>query len=127
MNGSPQPEPLDLKAGTRYRFRLFNLAGDLPMMVSLKQGDTPIEWRAVAKDGYPLGAAQAVLKPAMLLFDPGEIYDFEFTPARAGELMLSFGLPAFLTAAPPPPPPGAPPAPPPPAFPPTVSVVVHVR
>jgi FtsP/CotA-like multicopper oxidase with cupredoxin domain len=127
LNGSPQPAPIELKAGTRYRFRLFNLAGDAPTMVSLKQGDTPIEWRAVAKDGYPLGAAQAVLKPAMLLFDPGEIYDFEFTPARAGELTLSFGLPAFLTAAPPPPPPGAPPAPPPPAFPPTVSVVVHVR
>ena len=127
MNGSTQPVPMELKAGMRYRFRLFNLAGDLPMMVSLNQGDKPVEWRAVAKDGYPLGGTNAVVKPAMLVFDPGEIYDFEFTPTRTGELTLKFGLPAFLTAAPPPPPPGAPAGPPPPALPATISVAVHVR
>ena len=125
MNGSTQPQPMTLKAGTRYRFRLFNLAGDLPMMVSLNQGDQPVEWRAVAKDGYPLSGANAVVKPAMLVFDQGEIYDFEFTPTRTGELTLKFGLPPF--PAPPPPPPGAPAGPPPPALPPTVAVAVHVR
>jgi hypothetical protein len=60
--------------------------------------------------------------PAVVVFDPGEIYDFEFTPAKAGEFNLKFGLPSFLI--PPPPPPGAPPLPP---FPKTVSVAVHVR
>lgn len=125
MNGSTQPGPITLKAGTRYRFRLFNLAGDLPTMVSLNQRDTPVEWRAVAKDGYPLAATQAVVKPAMLVFDPGEIYDFEFTPASTGELTLKFGLPPF--PAPPPPPPGSPPPPAPPPLPATVVVLVHVR
>jgi FtsP/CotA-like multicopper oxidase with cupredoxin domain len=48
MNGSPAPQPMDLKAGTRYRFRLFNLAGDFPTMVSLNQGERPVMWRAVA-------------------------------------------------------------------------------
>jgi FtsP/CotA-like multicopper oxidase with cupredoxin domain len=128
MNGSTQPGPLTLKAGTLYRFRLFNLAGDLPTMVSLNQGDKPVAWRAVAKDGYPLAAAQAVAKPAMLVFDPGEIYDFEFTPARSGELTLKFGLPPFPEPPPAPPPPaGAPLPPPPPPLPPTVVVPVHVR
>ena len=84
MNGSQQLAAMELKAGTRYRFRLFNLAGDLPTMVSLNQGDKPVEWRPVAKDGYPLAETQAVAKPAVLVFDPGEIYDFEFVPARAG-------------------------------------------
>lgn len=128
MNGSTQPKPMELKAGTRYRFRLFNLAGDFPTMVSLNQGDKPVEWRAVAKDGYPLSAAQAVSKPAFLVFDPGEIYDYEFTPARTGELTLKFGLPPFPAPPPaPPPPPGSPPPPAPPALPPTVAVAVHVR
>jgi FtsP/CotA-like multicopper oxidase with cupredoxin domain len=124
MNGKTQPDAMTLEAGTRYRFRLFNLAGERPLQVSLDAGDVPAEWRAVAKDGYPLPPSQAVMKPATLVFDPGEIYDFEFTPSAPGELTLRFGMPSFLV--PPPSPPGAPPAPPfyPPA---TITVPVHVR
>lgn len=132
LNGKTQPEAMNLKAGTRYRFRLFNLAGDRPLMVSLNAGDAPISWRAVAKDGYPLPASQATSRKAVLVSDPGEIYDFEYTPAAPTELTLKFGPvpdapappPAADTPPPPPSPPGAPvPAPPPP----TVSVQVHVR
>ena len=119
LNGKAQPEPMNLKVGTKYRFRLFNLAGDVPMMVTVKNGDKPFEWRAVAKDGYPLPPSQATTRPATLVFDPGEIYDYEFTPKAAGELTLQFGIPPF-----PPPPPGAPPLPPPP---PTITVPIHVR
>lgn len=124
LNGSAEPAPMELKAGTRYRFRLFNLAGDSPTQVSLNQDGKPVEWRAVAKDGYPLPASLAVSQEAKLVFDPGEIYDFEFTPARTGELTLKFGVPDFFL--PPPVAPGAPPPPPSP-FPPTVTVLVHVR
>jgi FtsP/CotA-like multicopper oxidase with cupredoxin domain len=124
LNGRTQPTAMELKAGTRYRFRLFNLAGDFPTQVSLTRDTVPIQWRAVAKDGYPLPAAQAVTKPAVLMFDPGEIYDFEYTPRSAGEYTLSFGLPSFLI--PPPPPPGST-APPPPKMPSTVAVPVHVH
>jgi manganese oxidase len=126
MNGKAHPDDITLKAGTRYRFRLFNLAGDTPLLVSISAGEKPIEWRAVAKDGYPLPPSQATTKPAVVLFDPGEIYDFEITPAAAGELALNFGLPPFLTQPPPPPPPGTAPfpfAPPPP----TTIVPIHVR
>lgn len=122
LNGKTQPEPMQLEAGRRYRFRLFNLAGDNPLMVSLEAGDTPVQWRAVAKDGYPLPASQSISRAAVLVFDPGEIYDFEYTPSARQELTLRFG--------PPPPPPGSSPppdAPPPPAPPPTVNVDVHVR
>jgi len=93
-----------------------------PFMVSINAGEAPISWRATAKDGYPLQASQATNRPAVLIFDPGEIYDFEYTPAAAGDLVLKFGVPPFLI--PPPPPPGAPPAPQPP---PTISVPIHVR
>ena len=120
MNGQTQPAAMHLKVGTRYRFRLLNLAGDTPLIVGLNAGQTPIMWRAVAKDGYPLPAVQATARPATLLFDPGEIYDFEYTPAAQGDLALTFG--------PPQPPPGSPP--PPPGFsppPPTITVPVHVQ
>src|SRR5262249_18836308 len=63
LNGKKQPDAMNLKAGTRYRFRFFNLAGDIPTMVSLKSGAgdkaAPVSWKATAKDGYPLPAAQA--------------------------------------------------------------------
>ena len=116
MNGHRQPPPMDLRAGTRYRFRLFNLAGDFPLVVELKSGETPVDWTFVAKDGFTLPAAQVKVQPATLLFDPGEIYDFEYTPATPGDLTLTFGpKPA------PPPPPGFSPMPP------TVKVAVRVR
>jgi FtsP/CotA-like multicopper oxidase with cupredoxin domain len=124
MNGKTQPDAMDLKAGTRYRFRLFNLAGDTPLMVSINAGDAPVQWRAVAKDGYPLPTSQATERPAVLMFDPGEIYDFELTPSAAGELTLKFGLPPFITNPPPPPAgPNLPFAP----LPPTITVPIHVR
>ena len=120
LNGQAQPGPMNLRAGTRYRFRLLNLAGDAPLFLSFESGDKPITWRAIAKDGYPLPASQATERPATMLFDPGEIYDFEYTPRAPGELALRFGYP--------PPPPGSPPQPaavkPPP---PPVTVAVHVR
>jgi FtsP/CotA-like multicopper oxidase with cupredoxin domain len=130
MNGKTQPDAMDLKAGTRYRLRLFNLAGDTPLQVSLNAGDAPINWRPVAKDGYPLPPSQSAPRAAVVVFDPGEIYDFEYTPATAEELILRFG-----PVPPPPAPPqaaGAPPEPPPdspsgPTPPPTISVAVHVR
>jgi FtsP/CotA-like multicopper oxidase with cupredoxin domain len=132
MNGKTQPEAMDLKAGTRYRLRLFNLAGDMPLQVSLNAGDAPIDWRPVAKDGYPLPPSQTAPRPAVVVFAPGEIYDFEYTPVTAEELTLRFGPvppppapPQTAAARPPsdtPPPPDSPPSPPP-----TVRVAIHVR
>jgi FtsP/CotA-like multicopper oxidase with cupredoxin domain len=122
MNGKTQPDAMNLKVGTRYRFRLFNLAGDTPLAVAVNAGDKPITWRAAAKDGYPLPPSQSIDKPATLMFDPGEIYDFVYTPKSAGELVLTFGLPPFLV--PPPPTPGGPTFAPPP---PTIRVPIHVR
>lgn len=122
LNGKTQPEAMNLRAGTRYRFRLFNLAGDMPLMVSLNAGDAPISWRAVAKDGYALPPSQSISRAAVLVFDPGEIYDFEYTPAAPGELTLRFG-----PVPPPPAPPPPPGSPPPPTPPPTITVPVHVR
>jgi FtsP/CotA-like multicopper oxidase with cupredoxin domain len=123
MNGQTQPEAMTLKAGARYRLRLFNLAGDMPLLISLNAGEAPVSWRPVAKDGYRLPPSQSAPRAAVVVFDPGEIYDFEYTPATAGELTLRFGpVPPPPSEAPPPPDAPAGPVPPP-----TVSVAIHVR
>jgi FtsP/CotA-like multicopper oxidase with cupredoxin domain len=120
MNGQKQPGPMTLKAGMRYRFRIINISDDIPLFVSLNAGNAPAQWRAVAKDGATLPTGQATTRVAALMSDPGEIYDFEFTPPKSGEMSFKFG--------PPPPPPGSPPAPPGPSpLPPTITVPVHVR
>jgi hypothetical protein len=83
---------MELRAGTTYRFRLIDITGDVHTFVSLLDGDKPAMWRAVAKDGADLPASQATMRPAAdLMLDPGEIYDFEFTPPKAGMFTLRFG------------------------------------
>ena len=93
MNGVEQPQEMKLRAGTTYRFRLINVVDDAPALVTLEKEQKPVMWRAVAKDGADLPPSQATLRPAVLFFDPGEIYDFEFTPDAPGDLALTFGPP----------------------------------
>lgn len=93
LNGSAHPAPIELRAGTKYRFRMINMTGDVNTIVSLLDGDRPVEWRALAKDGAMLPASQATVRKAKLFFAPGEIYDFEFTPSAAGTLALRFAPP----------------------------------
>src|SRR5206468_11576870 len=90
LNGVEHPAPMDLKAGTTYRFRFLNLSDDFPALIMLNEGDHPTMWRALAKDGADLPASQATMRPAVLVFDPGEVYDYSFTPSKAGDLGLVF-------------------------------------
>jgi FtsP/CotA-like multicopper oxidase with cupredoxin domain len=116
LNGAQQPSAMSFTAGQRYRLRLFNLAGDFPILVDLKKGDSTLSWTLAAKDGFPRSAAQRKTMASALVFAPGEIYDYEFTPTRGSDLALSFG-----------PPPGPPL---PPDFvpsPPRITVPIHIR
>jgi FtsP/CotA-like multicopper oxidase with cupredoxin domain len=89
LNGSATPAPLELRVGTRYRFRLINIHTYRPAMrVELKAADGGgrVHWRAIAKDGADLPGALATVRPAFFPLSNGETYDFEYTPAVAGEL-----------------------------------------
>jgi FtsP/CotA-like multicopper oxidase with cupredoxin domain len=89
VNGSPNLPPLQLQAGTRYRLRIINIHTFRPSMrVELKQGDSFLTWRAVAKDGADLPAELATTRPSAVQFGNGETYDFEFVPAAPGELRI---------------------------------------
>ncbi len=91
LNGRVDPEPIELRAGTTYRFRVVNIKVDFPETFALLDGDAPVEWRLLAKDGADLPPWQATARPAELTSMPGETFDFEFTPASAGELTLRYG------------------------------------
>lgn len=93
LNGEKQPAPIELKSGTKYRLRLINMTGDVDTQVQLLENGKPVVWRAVAKDGATLPGIQATRRPAALVFDPGEIWDFEYIAGAPGNLVLHFGPP----------------------------------
>jgi FtsP/CotA-like multicopper oxidase with cupredoxin domain len=91
MNGSSQPEPIDLTVGTKYRLRFINITpvdSDLTYSFVDSNG-TPVQWRAIAKDGHDLTPEQAVVKDAKGdSITVGETRDYSFTPQKPGELFL---------------------------------------
>jgi manganese oxidase len=95
LNGETDPGPITLKQGVRYRFRFINITPHDPLLtVSLLSGSSLVMWRAVAKDGAELPAAQATERPARQTVSVGETYDFEFESRSAAELPLEVFRPA---------------------------------
>ena len=91
LNGQAQPNPMQLRSGVTYRFRLINIRTDYAATVSIFDDGEPAQWRVIAKDGADLPASQATMRAATLTFAAGEIYDVEFTPTTPGSLTLQFG------------------------------------
>src|SRR4029078_5270703 len=96
VNGTSQPEPMILRAGTRYRFGLINITADNPAMtVSLLDGDRGVSWRAIAKDGADLPASQRLSRDAKdQIVSVGAKLDFEISPSQAARLRLYVYRPA---------------------------------
>jgi manganese oxidase len=89
LNGSSTPAPLELRAGVSHRIRIINIHIFRPSMIlSLLQAETPVKWRAMAKDGMDLPAVRATTRPAVQQLGNGETYDFEVIPAGPGDLRL---------------------------------------
>jgi len=87
LNGSTTPV-VELYAKRRYRIRLININPNLPLTFSVLADSVPVSWRAVAKDGADLPAAQSQIQPAQLRIGVGEAYDFEFAPGLPRDLRL---------------------------------------
>jgi len=81
--------PLEMRVGETHRLRFINIGAAGPGMFSLRSDSTLATWRALAKDGADLPRSQATPRPARLIIDVGETYDFEFTPTHAGNYTLS--------------------------------------
>jgi FtsP/CotA-like multicopper oxidase with cupredoxin domain len=93
LNGSTTPV-VELYAKRRYRIRLININPNLPLTFSVLADSVPVSWRAVAKDGADLPAAQSQIQPAQLRIGVGEAYDFEFAPGLPRDLRLLAADPA---------------------------------
>jgi FtsP/CotA-like multicopper oxidase with cupredoxin domain len=92
LNGRREPAPLLLRAGATHRLRLINIhpAGGAVVTLVAAGDSTPLAWRARAKDGADLPPHARVEGPARLRrFGVGETYDFEWTPARPMDAVLS--------------------------------------
>lgn len=99
LNGSIVPAPIELRAGETYRFRFLGILDNGGTPVRLLENGEPVMWRAIAKDGADLPPSQAVAMPARFRILAGEIYDYEFTPAKPGDLVLQFSSnPRVFTA-----------------------------
>lgn len=99
INGKQNPDTLVLRVGRRYRLRFIGLQVTNPnAAVSLTarsdsvsgnpRDASIVEWRPVAKDAIELPEAEQTLRPARSVVTMGETYDFEFVPARRGELRI---------------------------------------
>jgi manganese oxidase len=94
VNGHPQPAPLRLETGIRYRFRLINISpSNSRLRASLRKAGTPVQWRIIAKDGADLPPARATMQTAELGITVGETYDFEYEASTPQELALEVYLP----------------------------------
>jgi FtsP/CotA-like multicopper oxidase with cupredoxin domain len=90
VNGEVSPRPLELRAGERYRLRLIDVHTFRPSMIArVLRDSTPVAWRPLAKDGMPIPAARATLRPAVQQMGNGETYDFELAPDAAGTLRIT--------------------------------------
>jgi FtsP/CotA-like multicopper oxidase with cupredoxin domain len=89
INGSLRPDTLRLRVGERYRLRLVDVHTFRPSMIArLTRDSTLVAWRALAKDGMDLPPDRATMRRAVQQMGNGETYDFEYTPAEAGDLQL---------------------------------------
>jgi FtsP/CotA-like multicopper oxidase with cupredoxin domain len=90
LNGSTQPPPLELHAGTRYRLRFIDILANNSIVIKAIQDGKTVEWIPIAKDGADLASAQSVATPASFTIAPGETYDFTFTPEKAGKIEFTY-------------------------------------
>jgi hypothetical protein len=91
LNGVPQPAPIPLTVGTRYRVRFINITPvDSDLTYSMTDATGALaQWRAIAKDGWDLSVDQTAPRPAREDYlSVGETRDYYFTPKKPGELYL---------------------------------------
>lgn len=92
--------PRELRLGTTCRIRVGDVAihqANLLARVARQASDLAyrdmslVTWRAVAKDGFTLPAAQATARPSSDRVASGETADFELTPETPEDLRLEIG------------------------------------
>jgi FtsP/CotA-like multicopper oxidase with cupredoxin domain len=98
INGHPEPDPIELHAGTRYRLRFINITDNSSdLRVRLTNKDVPVQWKVIAKDGADLPSAQLRSSIADMGITVGETYDVEYQANAPGLADLEIWQPSFPT------------------------------
>jgi len=96
VNGHPQPDPIELHAGTPYQLRLINITDNAAdLRVRLTSNDAPVQWKVLAKDGADLPPAQLKSTTAEMGITVGETYDVEYQADKPGVAELKIWETSF--------------------------------
>ena len=96
VNGSPEPVPLELRTGTRYRFRLINITTDeSDLRVRLVSQELPAQWKVIAQDAVDTPAAQRTLTSADMPVTVGSIRDVDYQSDRPGYVEMQVAARLF--------------------------------
>ncbi len=93
VNGDSAPPPKMLERGVTHRLRFVFIGAVNGNTLTLSDRTQPVTWRAVARDGYEMPAAQRELLPATFKGWAGQTWDFEFQADRSGSYLLTLGNP----------------------------------
>lgn len=85
VNWAPASRPTAITVANRSGEPAITTANPGLVVAVVRDGE-PIEWKAVAKDGFDLSAAHATSRPGGQPVSNGEIYDFEVTPSQPGDM-----------------------------------------
>lgn len=96
INGTPEPFPMKVQAGVRYRLRLINITDNTSRLrVRLVANDQVLQWKVIAKDGADLPPHQLKSSVADMAVTVGETYDVEYQADHPGNVDLQIWLPPF--------------------------------
>jgi FtsP/CotA-like multicopper oxidase with cupredoxin domain len=96
INGEEWPAEQEMRKGKTYRLRFAGITPAPDVTVTIRSGAALQSWQPIAKDGMPIAGARPPV-PASQAIQPGETYDFAFTPAASGPLRLVAALPRVHT------------------------------
>jgi manganese oxidase len=100
LNGQSEHEPLELRVGEEYRFRLMNITLAGPgLRMRLVRAGAPQLWTRRAKDGHDLPRHAQVTEFADQIITIGETFDFMFTPRSPGDLSFELHTGGYRTLA----------------------------
>ncbi len=94
VNGDSMPLPRVLDKGVTHRLRFVFIGAVNGHTLTLSDSAGPVTWRAVARDGFEMPAAQRVLLPARFQGWAGQTWDFEFQADTPSTYRLTLGNPA---------------------------------
>ncbi len=92
LNGQHDPSPLALPRNIPIRLRLINIRSEAAMSYEFTDGDKPVTWRVLAKDGFPKPSTQMQTRAASVVLNPGEIIDVEVTVPDGATRAFRYGI-----------------------------------